>query len=149
MVSSLKDLLIEDEGLRFDLYDDHNGHTIRQGSVVIGNPTIGIGHRLGTLPQQVVDLLYQLDVAAAVKACRDAIGPAYDVLDDVRQAALCSMAFNLGEPRFDDFHKMIAAILAQDWGRASAEALDSDAARENPNRWQRDAAMLRSGQWPE
>jgi len=59
-----------------------------------------------------------------------------------RQAALLSMAFNLGAPRLAKFHKMRAAIAADDW-QAAAEALASKWAGQVPRRVAEIARLLR------
>jgi len=60
-----------------------------------------------------------------------------------RQAALLSMAFNLGAPRLAKFHKMRAAIAADDWQMAAAEALASKWAGQVPRRAAEIARLLR------
>ncbi len=62
-----------------------------------------------------------------------------------RQAALISMAFNLGAPRLAGFYQMHRAIFEGDWQRVSAEALDSRWAKQTGHRAQEIAAMLRRG----
>ena len=49
----------------------------------------------------------------------------FDSIAQTRQAALLSMAFNLGAPRLGKFHNMRAAIAADDWRLAAVEALES------------------------
>ena len=60
-----------------------------------------------------------------------------------RQAALLSMAFNLGAPRLAKFHKMRAAIAADDWQAVAAEALASKWAGQLPQRAAEIARLLR------
>lgn len=71
--------------------------------------------------------------------------PAYRQLDPNRRVALLDMGYNLGETKFRGFGEMIAAIRAEDWTRAAAEALDSEAARELPERYARIAGALHTG----
>jgi len=60
-----------------------------------------------------------------------------------RQAALLSMAFNLGAPRLAKFHKMRTAIAADDWQATAAEALASKWAGQLPRRAAEIARLLR------
>ena len=60
-----------------------------------------------------------------------------------RQAALLSMAFNLGAPRLAKFNKMRAAIVADHWQAAAAEALASKWAGQLPRRAAEIARLLR------
>jgi len=53
------------------------------------------------------------------------------------------MAFNLGAPRLAKFHKMRAAIAADDWQAAAAEALASKWAGQVPRRAAEIARLLR------
>ena len=66
-------------------------------------------------------------------------------LDPVRQDALINAAFNLGVHGLLGFHDTLAALSAGDWKTAAAELLDSDAARDLPERYGRLAHMLLAG----
>lgn len=59
--------------------------------------------------------------------------------------ALFNMCFNLGMPRLLGFRKMIAAIIAQDYTKASIEALDSLWAKQVGQRAKDVALMIRQG----
>ena len=67
----------------------------------------------------------------------------FDSIAPTKQAALLSMAFNLGAPRLGKFHGMRAAIAAVDWQLAAAEALDSKWARKLLARAAEIASLLR------
>ncbi len=54
----------------------------------------------------------------------------FDGLTPERQRALADMCFNLGLSRFSKFKKMLAAVEAGDFARASAEMKDSRWARQ-------------------
>jgi GH24 family phage-related lysozyme (muramidase) len=71
--------------------------------------------------------------------------PGYRELDPNRRIALLDMGYNLGETAFGKFERMIAAANAGNWTLASAEALDSEAARELPERYARIAGALHTG----
>jgi lysozyme len=92
-----------------------------------------------------IDLLLANDIALAHRICSQHFGTAFETASWRRQAALISMAFNLGAPRLAGFRQMHRAILEGDWQRASAEALDSCWARQTGHRAQEVAAMLRRG----
>ena len=64
---------------------------------------------------------------------------------DRRCAALLEMLFNLGETRFDGFERMVLAANLGLWEEASAHCLDSKAARQLPDRYERIAKMIREG----
>lgn len=70
-------------------------------------------------------------------------------LSDVRQEALCDMAFNLGLPRLSGFRRMLAALQAERWQDAAAECLDSKYARDVGQRAERNAHAFEHGEWPQ
>lgn len=72
----------------------------------------------------------------------------YSTLDDVRQAVVIDMMFNLGPGRFAGFKKMIAAIEDENWKEAAVQMLDSAWSNQVGNRALRLAEMMRSGVWP-
>ena len=69
----------------------------------------------------------------------------YSPLDDVRKSVVIDVAFNVGLDGLLHFPKMIAALAAKDWNTASAQLLDSDAARLNTVRYARLADILKTG----
>src|SRR3990167_5045685 len=54
----------------------------------------------------------------------------YEALTDNRKLVVLDMLFNLGQPRFEKFQRMIAAIEAADWREASEQMLTSRWARQ-------------------
>ena len=67
--------------------------------------------------------------------------------DEVRDAALISMAYQLGVSGLFKFKRMIAAIKTQDWKEAEKQALDSRWAKQTPERAIETARMLRLNEW--
>jgi len=89
-----------------------------------------------------INLLFINDMRLARQICRRLYADFSSFPPD-RQAALLSMAFNLGAPRLAKFHKMRTAIAADDW-QAAAEALASKWAGQLP-RWAAEIARLLRG----
>lgn len=143
----LRELVKADESLRLFVYDDATGEPIKAGSTVVGNPTIGYGCELsktGITEAEagvLLDNRLQQCVANVTRVHPDVL-----TLDPVRQIALVNMAFNLGVAGIGAFHDMWAAIDRQDWQGAAAAMLDSAAARELPNRYQRLSELMRTGE---
>lgn len=143
------------EGLRFSAYDDKTGEPVPVGGVCLGTLTIGIGH---TGPDVVPGLIwtqaqcqeaFDTDYATAVSGAMDDAGnDAWLFLNEERQAALVDVCFEIGEKGLRGFHKMISAILLQDWATASAQLIASKLASEVPGRDRANAALLLSGTWP-
>ena len=109
-----------------------------------GKISIGIGRNLEDvgLSRDEILYLYRNDIVR-VEAEALSVFPTFQDFSDSRQRALLNMLFNLGLPRFLGFKKMIAAIHQGDWARAASEALDSKAARQTGERYDRIAALLR------
>lgn len=118
--------------------------------------TIGVGHKLGADPSwegtiwtpAQVDAQFDADYLQAQNAATIDVGVVcWSALNEVRQAVLTDMAFNIGQSRLAGFHKMISAILVQDWQNAAAEIMNSDRAKELPKRSQSNATLMLSGEW--
>ena len=69
-------------------------------------------------------------------------------LNEARQAALLSMAYQMGLSGLLSFKRTLASIAAGDYEQASREMLDSKWARQTPERAQRTAYMMRYGKFP-
>jgi lysozyme len=68
-------------------------------------------------------------------------------LDDVRQAVVIDMGFNLGLARFAGFKRTIAAIEAANYEGAAALMLQSAWARQVGRRARRLSEMMKTGAW--
>ena len=111
--------------------------------------TIGIGRNLEDvgLSADEVSYLFANDLRNARQACRHLFREFHSI-DEVRQAVLLDMAFNLGQTRLAKFVRMREAIDLMDWRRARAEMLDSKWAEQVPTRAEFLADMMCSGRWP-
>lgn len=129
--------LKQDEGKRAQPYLDTLGHW-----------TVGYGHNLEARPlsDAAMQQILEDDMAGAEADCRRL--PWFDGLDDVRQAVIVNMAFNLGLAGLAGFRKMIAALIEGRYAEAAAEMLDSRYARQVGARAKRLAEMMRTGGWP-
>lgn len=141
-----RNVLTMDEGLRYSPYKDTKG-----------NWTIGVGHYIGLnledlkLSWAVIQLMLKEQIEKALEDCYMVFGDAFDSYATPRQMALLSMMFNLGRPKFEQFHQMIAAVKDNDWTGAALEATRSKWAHDvNPGddpagRDSRVAYMLTTG----
>lgn len=123
----LKSLLKKHEGIKLYVYDDATGLPIEKGSIVKGNPTIGIGRLViedkGITEEEALFLLDN-DIKAVISACRETFSW-FAFLDNVRAAVVASMVFNLGLGGFLKFKKTISAISQGDYNKAADEMKDS------------------------
>ena len=130
--------LKRDEGRMARMYEDS-----------VGKLTIGYGHNLKDGPplsDAAMDQILLDDMADAENRCRRF--PWFADLDDVRQAVIINMAFNLGLGGLAGFRKMIDALVAGRYDEAAEEMLDSRWSRQVLDRSRRLAAMMRTGEWP-
>jgi GH24 family phage-related lysozyme (muramidase) len=115
---------------------------------------IGWGHNSAAVvpgliwSQAQADAQFALDYSQATQWAKTDLGEgAFDTLDEVRQAALVDMAYELGEHGLLEFEHMLAGLCAQDWQMAHDACLDSAYASQVPSRARKVAAMLLTGAW--
>ena len=143
MITCVLDLIKAHEGCRLESYLD-----------TMGVWTVGYGHcGIDTGPetewtQAQADARLDADIITATKDAADFIGPSWSDLSAPRQAAIIDMAYELGRHRLRGFVHLRAAIVTGDWQRARDEALNSEWAKQVPNRALQDAEILLDGEWP-
>lgn len=126
----IKDMIKAHEGFRAYVYYDSRGF-----------PTGGYGHcflNRSPISHDVADLLFKEDYAEAVKG--------YNKLelnlDPIRRGILIDMIFNLGLSGLRGFTKMLKALRAGDYNKASMEMLDSEWAKQTKYRAKKLAEMM-------
>lgn len=141
-----------EEGCELERYEDSEGYA-----------TIGIGHLLEdeqsdeeleiigsedvqSITMEQAEKLFELDTEDVLEDMpRLFTEEEWDSFDAVRQCVIISQLFQCGCPRLRKFKKMITAIKEGDWETAAKESLDSRAAKQTPQRWERQADMLQYG----
>ena len=133
-IEQLRKELEVDEGVKYEIYNDH-----------LGYPTFGIGHlvrdtdpeagaALGTpVSEDRVIEAFNQDVETVLSDCNTL----YDDFGDLPEEAqliIANMMFNLGRPRLSKFKGMKAGVDARDWKKAADEMVDSAWYRQVPNR---------------
>ena len=139
----VKMMLEREEGRRHAAYPD---------PLTGGDPwTIGIGHTGPEVHQGTVWSDEQINAAleADLADCRAdcARFPWFAQLDEVRQAVIIGMRFQLGMKGLAKFPKMLAYVRGQHFPQAAGEMRDSLWAKQTPSRVNRMAAMMETGQW--
>lgn len=134
----LRALLTLHEGVRQYPYRD-----------TVGKLTVGVGFNLddvGLLPEEIDFILSnRLNL---VRTKLSALLPWFDDLDEVRQAVLIDMAYNLGEAGLLRFKQTLASVKDGDYVTAAEQMLDSKWADQVGRRADRLSDMMRYGQWP-
>jgi lysozyme len=135
---TIQDLITKHEGTRSFPYTD-----------TVGKITIGVGRNLSYngLRADEIALLLQNDIEAATANCKASF-PWFGKLDDVRQAVLVDMAFNIGIGSLSGFHETLQAVEAGQYEAAANLMLQSFWASQVPIRALEDATMMRNGEWP-
>ena len=108
--------------------------------------TIGYGQNIEDdgISEAAADFLLTERVKVAQRELRDNFDWFID-LNAARQYVLINVHFNMGITRLWGFKKMIAALCVDDYETAAIELLDSNAARELINRYDRLAKIMREG----
>lgn len=143
-INKLKDELIADEGVKYEIYLDH-----------LGYKTFGIGHlcrakdpendmEVGTaVSKERVDECFAEDIEKVIDDCTILYDDFY-VLPEEAQLIIANMMFNLGRPRLSQFAKMHAAVMDSNWIEAGIQMEDSKWARQVPNRAERLCERMRN-----
>ena len=125
--------------------EGYSPHTYRCTS---GALTIGIGYNLDAgMPFDEAVLLMRHRIDKIRRALLERL-EWFPKLNEARQAALLSMAYQMGLSGLLSFKRTLASIAAGDYEQASREMLDSKWARQTPGRAQRTAYMMRYGKFP-
>lgn len=154
IIERLRETLARDEGCVLTRYQDS-----------LGIDTIGYGCNLEEeLPSEILDYLgvadeddiqvlsqeqanYILDyhINESVADCSLVLGEeVWDNLSSLRQEVLVNMRLNLGPSRYRGFRKMNNAVAAGDFDKAAGEILDSKAAKQTGERYNRLASAMRT-----
>lgn len=139
---ALKAQLTSHEARRADVYDDASGLRIRQGSLVHGHPTWGIGFNLDTTPfcEAAIDAQYDFTLASLQAEIARAL-PWVSSLPAEPQRAILDIAWNAGVEGLLKFHVMLGLAQRGQFGPASLEIIHSQLAQ---NRAQRLAMLMGS-----
>ena len=140
------DLVQKHEGCDAEPYDDSRGFL-----------TVGIGHNLVAHPlpdetypltTQRIQEIFAADMQDVVTGLAQKI-PWLQQLDEVRQAGLIDMSFEMGVDGVLEFSNTLASIRAGNWQDAHDRMLQSRWDKQVPGRAEEDASMMLSGLWPD
>ena len=126
----------------------HEGKKNKAYICPAGKITIGIGRNLEDkgLSDAEIEFLFQNDVSECISDL-EKIFPDFHNLDDVRQAVLIDMRFNLGPGGFRSFRKFIRAVRDKDWREAVKQMKDSKWYYEVKTRAKGLCKMMETGEW--
>ena len=143
-IDKLREQLEIDEGVKYEIYNDH-----------LGYPTFGIGHlvletdpehgqEIGTpVSEERVIEVFEQDVQTVLNECK-VLYEDFDDLPEEVQQIIANMMFNMGRPRLSKFKGMKAGVDARDWNKAADEMVDSGWYRQVTNRADRLVKRMRA-----
>ena len=129
-VDNLREQLKIDEGVKYEIYNDHLGyatfgigHLIVEGDEEHGKP-------LGTpVSEERVNAIFEEDVKKYISESKK-VFPNLDDLPEIAQEVIVNMCFNMGAQRLSGFKKFIAGVNSGNWNTAAIEMMDSRWARQ-------------------
>ena len=123
-----------DEGVKYEIYNDHLGYaTFGIGHLVIDSDPEH-GQEIGTaVSEDRVIEAFNKDVQIVLADCEQ-LYYGFNVLPEEVQLIIANMMFNMGRPRLSKFKGMKAGVDTQDWNKAADEMIDSAWYRQVPNR---------------
>lgn len=136
-IEQLKETLKVDEGVVYEIYNDH-----------LGYPTFGIGHLVlerdgeyglpvGTpVSEDRVSECFEQDVQVVIEDCKK-LHDAWDGYPEEVKQVIANMMFNMGLTRLSKFNRHNAALQCGDWKEAAKEGRDSRWYKQVTNRAER------------
>ena len=136
-INKLKETLKIDEGVVYEIYNDHLGYpTFGIGHLVIeGDPELGAA--VGTpVSEERVDECFAKDVETVIEDCKK-LHDAWDGYPEEVKQIVANMMFNMGLTRLSKFNRHNAALQCGDWKEAAKEGRDSRWYKQVTNRAER------------
>ena len=143
-MEKLREELEADEGVKYEIYNDHLGYA-----------TFGIGHlildsdpeqgpQVGTpVSESRVAEAFESDIVQVLSDC-ETLYPDFESLPEDAQRIIANMMFNMGRPRLSKFKGMKRGVDAQDWNAAADEMVDSNWYKQVTNRADRLVNRMRN-----
>jgi lysozyme len=124
-ISNLREQLKIDEGVKYEVYDDHLGYkTFGIGHLVVAGDE-EYGAPVGTeVSEDRVNSVFNEDVKTYIEEAKK-VFPNIDGLPEEAQQVIVNMCFNMGAPRLSKFKKFIAGVNDGNWSTAAVEMMDS------------------------
>lgn len=131
-----------------ELIKKHEGRMLKPYRCPAGKLTIGYGRNLEDkgITEAEAEFMLDNDINVIIRACKETFSW-FIFLDNVRQAVIVDMIYNLGLGGFLGFKNTIAAIREKDWNRAADNMLQSKWASQVGNRALELAEMMRDGRF--
>jgi lysozyme len=126
LINKLQEQLKIDEGIKYEIYEDHLGYATFGIGHLITDKDPEYGWPIGTkVTPERVNEVFQTDVKKYIKETQK-VFPDLINKPDLIQVVLVNMCFNLGAPKLGKFYKFISAINNEQWIEAAVEMMDSN-----------------------
>ncbi len=130
LIKQLQEQLKIDEGVKYEIYNDHLGYATFGIGHLITDKDPEYGKPIGTkITEERVNEVFQTDVELYISETKSVFLGLENKPEKI-QLVLVNMCFNLGAPRLSKFKKFIAAIDQEQWMEASLEMMDSQWAKQ-------------------
>jgi GH24 family phage-related lysozyme (muramidase) len=143
-IEQLRKQLELDEGVKYEIYNDHLGYaTFGVGHLVLESDPEH-GSELGTsISESRVIEAFEQDCENVLQDC-NILYENFDDLPEEVQQIVANMMFNMGRPRLSKFKGMKRGVDAEDWNAAADEMVDSAWYRQVTNRAERLVERMRN-----
>jgi len=139
----------KEEGFRSEIYKDSRGiKTVGQGfniqdAVMRSMLPADVASGKRAITQAENNEAYNKRMALAQRDAKAYLGAQiYDALDKERQGVFNDLSYNMGLPTLSKFVQLKTATQGNNWTKAAQALLNSNYARQVPNRARRNAAIL-------
>jgi len=148
-VSQIIPILNFEEGYREKPYRDKLGYPTVAGGIKIGPKGAALSNYTFTVPRRVGDVWKEVFVENTITEMqlRPAIISALKSCNDARRDVLISMAYQMGVPGLAGFKNTLAMVSEGNFDGASRGMLNSLWAKQTPERAQRHAEVMRTGNY--
>ena len=146
-LDKLQKELAEDEGCKYEIYNDHLGYATFGIGHLVTDSDLEHGQEIGTeVSKERVDECFEADIAITIEDCNILYSNFNDIPEEA-QLILANMMFNLGRPRLSKFVNLKLAVDSEDWMEASVQMMDSKWAKQVPNRAERLCGRMEKLSW--
>ena len=143
-MEKLREELEADEGVKYEVYNDHLGYaTFGIGHLILdSDPEYGSEIGTAVSESRVVEA-FESDCVGVVSDC-ETLYDDFEDLPEEAQRIIANMMFNMGRTRLSKFKGMKRGVDARDWNAAADEMVDSNWYRQVTNRADRLVVRMRS-----
>jgi len=143
-LEQLREQLEIDEGVKYEIYNDHLGYaTFGVGHLVLeSDPEFGDPIGAPVSESRVIEAFEQ-DCENVLRDCH-ILYEDFDSLPEEAQQVIANMMFNMGRPRLSKFKGMKRGVDSRNWNAAADEMVDSAWYRQVTNRADRLVERIRA-----